>query len=64
MVFSSRQSLQFSRLSAIEEVEGVPTGTEMIAILTKSHGQVIRTAREVLKIAQASDDESTAFDSR
>lgn len=50
----------FSLLSSIKEVEGVPTASEMVSILTKSHEQVIRTAREVLKIAQESEDESTA----
>ena len=51
---------EFSRLSSIEEVEGVPISLEMVELLTKGHEQVIRTAREVLKIAQKSDDESTA----
>jgi len=51
---------EFAKLSAIEDVDGVPTGTEMLKILTESHEQVLRTAREVLKIAQSSMDESTA----
>lgn len=51
---------EFSRLSSINEVEGVPTAIEMVEILTKSHEQVIKTAREVLKLAQDADDESTA----
>ena len=51
---------EFSRLSSIEEVEGVPISSEMVELLTKGHEQVIRTAREVLKIAQKADDESTA----
>ena len=51
---------EFSRLSSIEEVEGVPISSKMVELLTKGHEQVIRTAREVLKIAQKSDDESTA----
>ncbi|MDO6514606.1 MULTISPECIES: Dps family protein [unclassified Neptuniibacter] len=51
---------EFSKLSSIEEVEGVPSSAEMVALLTKGHEQVIKTARKVLKIAQAADDESTA----
>jgi starvation-inducible DNA-binding protein len=50
---------EFSKLSSIEEVEGVPTASDMIIILTESHERVIRTARDVLKIAQTSADEST-----
>jgi len=51
---------EFSKLSSIKEVDGVPSSAEMVEILTKGHEQVIRTARDVLKIAQATDDESTA----
>jgi starvation-inducible DNA-binding protein len=32
----------------------------MVDLLTKGHEQVIKTARQVLKIAQGADDESTA----
>jgi starvation-inducible DNA-binding protein len=49
----------FSRLSSINEVDGVPSATEMIAVLTVGHETIIKTAREVLKVANASDDEST-----
>ncbi|WP_077285087.1 Dps family protein [Cognaticolwellia aestuarii] len=51
---------EFSTLSSIKEVDGVPSSAEMVELLTKGHEQVIRTAREVLKVAQAADDESTA----
>lgn len=49
----------FMRLSAVEEVEGVPSATEMVDILTRGHEQIVRTAREVLKVAQSADDESS-----
>ena len=49
----------FSRLSSIHEVDGVPNDTEMIRVLTVGHETIIKTAREVLKLANASDDEST-----
>ena len=45
--------------SKVEEVEGVPAASAMATILTKNHEQVIKTCREVLKIAQDADDESS-----
>jgi len=51
---------QFAELSSIEEVEGVPSAQDMVAILTAGHEQVVRTCREALKKAQAGDDESSA----
>jgi starvation-inducible DNA-binding protein len=50
---------EFAKLSSIKKVDGVPSSAEMIELLTKSHEQVIRTARKVLKVAQEAD-ESTA----
>ena len=51
---------EFAQLSSIEEVAGLSDGDSMVKILTESHEQVIRTCREVLKLAQNADDESTA----
>lgn len=51
---------EFSKLSSIKEVDGVPSSSEMVELLTKGHEQVIKTARKVLKVAQNADDESTA----
>ena len=51
---------EFSKLSSINEIEGVPSAVDMITILTASHEQVVRTCREVLRLAQAGDDESSA----
>ncbi len=50
---------ELARLSSIEEVEGVPQDSDMVDILTKGHEQVVRTCRDVLKLAQEGDDEST-----
>ncbi|MFT4941782.1 MAG: starvation-inducible DNA-binding protein [Paraglaciecola sp.] len=50
---------EFSKLSPIEEVRGVPTAKDMIVILIKSDVRVIRTALDVLKAAQNSTNEST-----
>lgn len=51
---------EFARLSAIDEVEGVPAAEKMVDLLTRGHEQVVKTCREVLKQAQEADDESTA----
>ncbi|AKH69240.1 DNA-binding ferritin-like protein (oxidative damage protectant) [Spongiibacter sp. IMCC21906] len=51
---------EFARLSSIEEVDGVPDAEVMVDLLTKGHEQVVRTSRDVLKLAQEADDESTA----
>ncbi|MDN2663053.1 MULTISPECIES: Dps family protein [Psychromonas] len=51
---------EFARLSSIEEVEGVPSASDMVSLLTKAHEQVVKTSRKVLKVAQEADDESTA----
>nr|WP_274520774.1 MULTISPECIES: Dps family protein [Ectothiorhodospira] len=51
---------QLASLSSIEEVEGVPAGREMVDILTDSHEKVVKCCRDVLKVAQEADDESTA----
>jgi starvation-inducible DNA-binding protein len=51
---------EFSKLSSIKEVDGVPSSAEMVELLTKGHEQVIKTCREVLKVAQNAEDESTA----
>ena len=51
---------EFAELSSIHEVHGVPSAQAMVEILTASHEQVVRTCRQVLKLAQAGDDESSA----
>ncbi|WP_439135220.1 Dps family protein [Pseudomaricurvus sp.] len=50
----------FAKLSSIEEVEDIPTATEMVKILTQGHEQVVKTCRQVLKQAQEAEDESSA----
>lgn len=51
---------EFTKLSSINEVDGVPDALEMVKLLTLGHEQIVRTAREVLKLSQNADDESTA----
>ncbi len=50
----------FSRLSAIEETDGVPEAMDMVADLLKGHETVILTARAAIEKAQAGGDEGTA----
>jgi starvation-inducible DNA-binding protein len=50
----------FAALSSIKEVEGVPAAKDMVGILTHGHEQVVKTCREVLRVAQDAGDESTA----
>jgi starvation-inducible DNA-binding protein len=49
----------FAELSTIKEVEGVPKAAEMVVTLTHGHEQVVKTCRDVLKLAQEADDESS-----
>ena len=50
---------QFEKLSAIEEVEGVPKAQEMIRMLVAGHETVARTAREVFRAAEGANDQPT-----
>lgn len=50
----------FAELSSIKEVDGVPSANDMVKILTQGHELVVKTCRNVLKIAQDADDESTS----
>jgi len=50
----------FAKLTSIEEVEDVPEAMKMVDILTKGHEQVVKTARDVLKLAEDANDESSA----
>ncbi|OFE11619.1 DNA starvation/stationary phase protection protein [Pseudohongiella acticola] len=51
---------EFARLSSIEEVDGVPDAKQMVDLLTHGHEQVVKTCRDVLKLANDADDESTS----
>jgi len=51
---------EFAQLSSIKEVDGVPEAKRMVDYLTLGHETVVKTCREVLKVAQEADDESTA----
>lgn len=51
---------QFAALSSIEETQGVPNADDMVSILTSDNETLVRTARRILPLAQAANDESTA----
>ena len=51
---------EFSKLSDIEDVSGVPKADEMTRLLMLGHETVARTAREVIPVAQNAGDEPTA----
>lgn len=51
---------QFAALTRIQEEDGVPSATDMIAALAKDQEAVVRTAREVFPAADEANDEPTA----
>jgi len=50
----------YGRLSSIRETEGVPSAMEMVKHLLDGHEAVTRTARKVVAVAGAANDEATA----
>ncbi len=50
----------YSKLSSIEESEGVPPAEQMIAALVRGNEQVSKTARSVFPAAEKVGDEPTA----
>lgn len=50
----------FAELSSINEVEGVPSASEMVRILTQGHESVVKTCRKALKVVQDANDESSS----
>jgi starvation-inducible DNA-binding protein len=51
---------EFARLSSIKEAQGVPKAEDMIRELVAGQEAVVRTARAVFPLAEASHDEPTA----
>jgi starvation-inducible DNA-binding protein len=50
---------EFSRLTSIEETEGVPDAMEMVRLLVSGHEAVARTVRGAFGGAEKASDEST-----
>ncbi len=51
---------EFVRLASIKEVEGVPNATDMIRHLVAAQEATARTARELLPVVDAANDQPTA----
>jgi starvation-inducible DNA-binding protein len=49
----------FAKLTQIPHVEDIPSAEDMLQHLTQAHETVIRRCREVLKLSQKANDEST-----
>jgi starvation-inducible DNA-binding protein len=50
---------EYSKLARIKETEGVPRPEEMVKLLIEGQEAIVRTAREVLPIADEVNDEPT-----
>jgi starvation-inducible DNA-binding protein len=50
---------QYAKLTRIQETEGVPAAEEMVRLLIEGQEAIVRTAREVLPLADEADDEPT-----
>ena len=50
---------QYVKLATVKEAEGVPKATKMIAELIEGQEAVARTARSVLPLAEAANDQPT-----
>jgi starvation-inducible DNA-binding protein len=50
---------EFSKLTSIEETEGVPEALDMVRLLVSGHEAVARTARAAFPAAEKASDEST-----
>lgn len=51
---------QFAALTSIKDSDGVPNAKDMIRQLVEGQETVVRTARDVLKIAEKANDQPTA----
>jgi starvation-inducible DNA-binding protein len=50
---------EFSKLTSIEETDGVPEALDMVRLLVAGHEAVARTARQAFPAAEKASDEST-----
>jgi len=51
---------EFTKLSSIQEDNTVPSSDQMVKNLVKGHEQVVKTARDLFKVADEAGDEVTA----
>ena len=50
---------EYSKLASIRETEGVPKAEDMVRLLIEGQEAIVRTAREVLPLADDANDEPT-----
>jgi starvation-inducible DNA-binding protein len=50
----------FGRLSTVSDTDGAPKALEMVKLLVEAHETVIRTARQVVHVAEEAGDQATA----
>ena len=50
----------YAKLSSIAETDGVPQALDMVKLLVEGHEAVIRTARNVVSLAEEVSDQATA----
>jgi starvation-inducible DNA-binding protein len=50
---------EYAKLARIKETDGVPKAEEMVRLLIEGQEAIVRTAREVLPIADEANDEPT-----
>ena len=51
---------EFSKLTSIKEVAGVPKATEMVKLLVKAQEATARTARDLFSVVNKANDQPTA----
>jgi starvation-inducible DNA-binding protein len=51
---------EYGRLASITDEEGAPDAMEMVRRLARDHETVVRTARQVVKVAEEAGDVATA----
>jgi len=59
-MYAPGSGTQFAKLSSIKEEAGVPDWQAMVRQLVEGHETAARTAREVFRVADDSDDQPTA----
>ena len=50
---------EYSKLTRVHETEGVPRAEEMVRLLIEGQEAIVRTAREVLAVADEANDQPT-----
>ena len=50
---------EYARLTRVQETEGVPRAEEMVRLLIEGQEAIVRTAREVLAVADEANDQPT-----